>query len=135
MHASQKLFQRRRGSLTVEFAITVPILFLMVFAAIEFCGMNVMRHSVDNAAYEAARRGIVPGATATDVRNVANDIMATVGARNVQVVVDPSTIGSATPEITVTVTVPVANNGWIAPIFFSSADVLRGQCHLLREEL
>ena len=46
---------------SVEFAITAPIFFLFLLAAFEFGWMNVMRHTADNAAYEAARAAMVPG--------------------------------------------------------------------------
>lgn len=124
----------RKGAVTVEMALTVPILFLMVFASMEFAGMNVMRHTVDNAAYEAARHGIVPGATAADVVNEATSIMNAVGATNINVDVVPNTITNDTEEITVTVTVPVAGNGWMTPIFFDESSVLTGQCRMEREE-
>lgn len=127
--------RQRQGAVTVEMAIAVPILFLMVFAALEFCGMNVMRHSVDNAAYEGARRGIVPGATVADVETQANLIMAAAGATNIVVDVVPPVITNDIEELTVTITVPVADNGWITPIFFDRNDVLVGSCHMLREEL
>lgn len=126
--------RRRQGALAVEMALTVPILFMFVFAALEFAGMNVIRHTVDNAAYEAARRGIVPGATAADVVNEATQIMGFVGARNVTVDVVPATITQDTEEITVTVNVPVADNGWMTPIIFDPSDVMVGRCRMLREE-
>ena len=115
-------------------AIAVPFLFLFVFAALEFAGMNNMRHTVDNAAYEAARRSIVPGATSVDVIAEATSIMNAVGARNINVNVDPTTITNDTQEINVTVTVPVVGNGWLSPVFFADSDVLTGQCRMLREE-
>lgn len=125
---------KRRGALTVEMAIAIPILFLFLFASLEFCGMNNMRHSVDNAAYEAARRGIVPGATTADVVNEATTIMSYMGAQNVTVNVAPNPFDDDTPELTVTVSVPIASNGWVAPFFFRGGDDLVGQCRLLREE-
>ena len=134
MH-TRKSQRQRQGAVTVEMAIAVPILFLMVFAALEFCGMNVIRHSVDNAAYEGARRGIVPGATVADIEAQANLIMAAAGATNVVVDVNPPVIDVDTEELTVTITVPVVGNGWISPIFFSRDDVLVGTCRMLREEL
>lgn len=115
-------------------AITVPILFLMVFASLEFCGVNVQRHTADNAAYEAARRGIVPGATAQDVRDEANRIMAFVGARNITVDVTPATITDLTEELTVRVELPIADNGWLSPMFFSASDVVVRECRMSREE-
>lgn len=126
--------RRRKGAVTVEMAVTVPILFLFVFAALEFCGMNNMRHTVDNAAYEAARRGIVPGARTPDVVTEATNIMSFVGARNVNVTVDPAAFDDSTPELTVTVTVPAAGNGWLTPMFFRNTDMLVGQCRMAREE-
>jgi Flp pilus assembly protein TadG len=116
-------------------AFACPVFFVFLFAAFEFCGVNTIRHTVDNAAYEAARRGIVPGATDADVRSEANYIMSAVGARNVQIDIAPSPIRDETPEITVTVSVPLDGNGWIAPRFFSNSDVIRGRCHMFREEL
>ena len=106
----------------------------MVFASMEFAGMNVMRHTVDNAAYEAARHGIVPGATTADVVDEATSIMNAVGASNISVAVVPNTITNDTREITVTVTVPVAGNGWISPIFFDESSALTGECRMQREE-
>ena len=115
-------------------AIAAPILFMMLFAAIEFCGVNVQRHTADNAAYEASRRGIVPGATANDCIEVANRIMATVGANNVDVTVTPATIVDETETVTVNVTLPIAGNGWIAPIFFDDDDTVVAESTMLREE-
>ncbi len=54
--------------MTVEFAICFPLLLLFFFAAFEFCRANMIRQTADNAAYEGARRAIVPGATAEDAR-------------------------------------------------------------------
>lgn len=124
----------RRGAVTVEMAVTAPILFLLLFAALEFASMNNMRHSVDNAAYEAARRGIVPGATTAAVVNEANTIMGYVGARNATVTVVPNAFDDNTPELTVTVSVPIAGNGWVTPFFYDPADTIVGQCRLRRED-
>ena len=50
----------RRGAVAVEFAITVPFLFLILFGSIEFSRANMLRQTVSQAAYEAARRGDIP---------------------------------------------------------------------------
>ena len=54
----------RAGATAVEFAIVAPIFFLIMLASFEFSRLNVIRHTADNAAYEAARHAMVPGATA-----------------------------------------------------------------------
>jgi hypothetical protein len=88
---------------------------------------------VDNAAYEAARRGIVPNATVADVQAVAQQVMRAVGANGVQVLVNPAAINNNTPQLTVTVNVPLDANGWISPHFFAR-QTMSGVCTMKREE-
>lgn len=125
---------RRRGAHAVEFALTAPLLFLFVFTCVEFARMNSIRHTVDNASYEAARVGITPDGTNADVQAAALRIMAAVGARNSTVQTTPTVITPETEEITVTVTTPVADNGFIAPVFFADRELV-GQTTLNRETL
>src|SRR6185295_7284523 len=88
----------RRGAVAVEFAITAPIFFLFLLAAFEFGWMNVIRHTADNAAYEAARAAMVPGATAAEAKTKANSILGVVGARGAIVTVTPATLDIQTKE-------------------------------------
>src|SRR3990170_1920701 len=82
----------RRGATAVEFALTAPIFFMFLLAAFEFGWLNVIRHTADNAAYEAARTAMVPGATADEARAKANGLLAIVGARGASVTVTPATL-------------------------------------------
>jgi len=107
----------RRGATTVEFALTAPIFFLFLLAAFEFGWMNVMRHTADNAAYEAARHTMVPGAKASEAVAKANSILRVVGARGARVTVDPSTITEDTDAVTVTIDLPVSRNALVVPRF------------------
>jgi hypothetical protein len=93
-------------------------LFLTIFTSIEFARVHMIRHTVGNATYESARRGIVPGATATDVRDTANLLLSTASIAGATVTVTPSTIQPTSPQVTVDISVPLDSNGWIAPIFF-----------------
>ena len=52
--------RRSRRAPVVEFAIVAPIFFLFLMAAFEFGWLNVLRHTADNAAYEAARTRSCP---------------------------------------------------------------------------
>ena len=130
----QTRHSRRSGALTVEVAMIAPLLFLFFFTSIEFGRINVIRHSVDNAAYEAARAGIVPGASAATAENEARRIMGFVVARGVEVDVTPDIINIDTPQISVEVSVDADENGWITPYFFANSRTV-GTCTLRREEL
>ena len=121
----QRLRDRRsrRGATVVEFALTAPVFFLFLLAAFEFGWFNVMRHTADNAAYEAARHAMVPGATAAEARNKANSILNVVGTRGANVRVTPATVTPETDEITVTIDVPMNRNALILPLFMRNTTI------------
>jgi Flp pilus assembly protein TadG len=104
---------RRRGAATVEFALTVPILFALVLGAIEFSRANMLVHTTAIAATEAARKSIVPGATASEVRLKALDELRAVGIVDATVTVTPAEIVDDTTQVTVSLNVPVTlRNGY-----------------------
>ena len=124
--------RHRRGATAVEFAITAPILFLFVFAAVEFSRANMIRNTSTNAAYEGARRGIVPGASAADVQAAALAVVDSVLINGAQVTVSPATITPDTQQVTVTVQVPLDENGWVMPLFFAGKTIV-ADCTLRRD--
>lgn len=109
---------RRRGATTVEFALVAPVLFMMVFATIEFSRAVMLRHTCDIAAAEGARHGILPGSTAAECRSLALAELSVLGVRGATATVTPSTIRNTDAEVTVTVSVPIDTNGYIFPRFF-----------------
>jgi Flp pilus assembly protein TadG len=115
----QRNRRAKRGAVAVEFAISAPVFFLFLLAAFEFGWLNVLRHTADNAAYEAARAAMVPGATATDATAKANGILKIIGARGAKVTITPATLTTSTKAVTVAVDVPMRRNGLIAPRFTS----------------
>ena len=124
----------RCGAVAVEFALVAPILFLFVFGIIEFARLNMLRNSLENAAYEGARRGVIPGATAAEAEAEARRILNAVSVSNAQVGVSPAIIVSTTPEITVTVKVPLNGAAWL--FYFSSrSNVMTRSITLKREPI
>lgn len=109
----------RQGATAVEFAIVAPIFFILMLASFEFSRLNVIRHTADNAAYEAARHAMVPGATAAEAVAKANSILRTVGTRGARVTITPTTLGPDVDTINVSIDVPLNQNGWIVPKFTS----------------
>ncbi|MEM6330541.1 MAG: TadE family protein [Planctomycetota bacterium] len=124
----------RAGATAVEFAIVAPVFFTVVFAMFEFSRVNVLRHTADNAAYEAARVAMVPGATAGDAVAEANRLMGVVGARGVRVAVDPPSLGPATRQVTVSVEVPMSENSLVVSRFTNNA-TLRSESTLRTERV
>jgi Flp pilus assembly protein TadG len=116
-HDVNGLAQSRTGAVAVEFAITAPIFLLFLLAAFEFGWLHVIRHTADNAAYEAARTAIVPGATSAEARAKANSLLNVVGARGAKITITPSSITNATTEVTVAIDTPMKSNGLITPRF------------------
>ncbi len=123
---------QRLGAVAVEFALTAGLLFLVIFTAIEFMRVNTIVNSAENAAYEGARTGIVPGATVKEVKAAATSMIQAIGVRGATVTVDPTPIAEDTPEITVTIAVPLDKNSFVAPRFFLG-DTLTKTCTLSRE--
>ena len=102
--------ESRRGATAVEFVITAPIFFLVLFGALELSRANLIRNSCENAALEGARRGILPGATAQNCRDASETLLDIVRIQDYNVTVDPSTITDQTEQVTVTVQVDLTAN-------------------------
>lgn len=115
----------RRGATAVEFAITAPVVFLFFFAAFEFCRVAMIRHTADNAVYEAARLAIVPGGTAAEATAEAERVLATVGATDFAITVTPNVIEKSTPEVTVRIRVPLDQNSFVPVKYFAGETVER----------
>jgi hypothetical protein len=111
----------RQGATAVEFVIVAPIFFLLLLASFEFSRLNVIRHTADNAAYEAARNAMVPGATAAEAIAKANSILRVVGTRGARVTIDPTTLGPDVDSINVRIDIPLDQNGWVVPRFTRSS--------------
>lgn len=116
---------RREGALAVEFALVVPIVFVLFFGAFEFCRVAMIRHTVDNAVYEGGRRGIIPGGSAQDVSREAQRVLSTIGITGANINVVPARITPTTEEVTVTVTVPLDENTFLPARHFAGRTVTR----------
>ena len=113
----------RTGATAVEFAIVAPLFFVLVIASLEFGRLNIIRHTADQAAYEAARDAMVPGATAAEARARAERMLRIIGTRGARVTVTPAVIDADTEEISVEVDIPMNQNGWITPRFSKNATI------------
>ncbi len=117
------LSNQRRAAVTVEVAVTIPIVIVMLFASIEFCRVTMLRSTMQTAAYEAARAGIVPGATKEKVVNRAEEILKLARASDYTIQVIPEFIDDSTSQLSVLVSVPMSTNGYGIAKFFKNASI------------
>ena len=110
-------FGYRPGAVLVEMAITSSLVFLFFFAALEFCRVAMIRHTVENALYEGARAGIVPGATTAEVSTKARSVMQRSGIAGATIDVLPAVIENSTREVRVRIRLPL-DSGLFAPSRF-----------------
>lgn len=90
--------EHRRGAAVVEFALVVPLFFMLVFGIIEFGQGFMVSQLINSAAREGARVAITPGSTNAEVQQTVLDVI-------------ERTSGTAADNVTVTITVtPDGNN-------------------------
>lgn len=121
----------RCGVTTVEFAIAVSLLFIVVFSTIEFSRVSMLRHAVDSAAYEGARNAISPGATVSDAEDRANQLLAANGLRDGTVTVEPNPLTESATSVRVRVELPVDSNSWL--VRFLGGRTVTSSCQLMTE--
>ncbi|MEZ6137719.1 MAG: pilus assembly protein [Pirellulaceae bacterium] len=109
----------RTGAVTVEFAICASVFFMTAFTLLEFSRFMFVRHSVEMVAYEAARQGVVPGATADNVNSRAQSLLNASGIKQATVAIQPPVINSLTEEVSVTVSCNFSENSWLPPTFLT----------------
>jgi Flp pilus assembly protein TadG len=126
--------RRRRGALSVEVAICLPILFVFLFACYEIAHANMLLHATESAAYEAARVGIVPGAKPDKIRAAATFVLNSVGATNFTVNITPDPITNSSEKVRIDIRVPFRGNTSV-PRMFVKDPTFHGQCELSREVL
>ncbi len=122
---SKSLTRNRWGAATVEFALCAPVFFFLIFGGIELSRVNMLIHTVESSLLQGARRGIIPGATAEQCRQAAQDVLDIGRIRTSTITVSPSTITDLTTSVTISVSVPLDNNGYQASSIFLGKTIAR----------
>jgi Flp pilus assembly protein TadG len=115
-------FGRRnaRGVAAAELAVCLPIVVLMVLATIEACSAVFLKQSLTVAAYEGVRTALEEGATAKNVRDTCNQILADRRVKGGSVRVRPANIDALQPGdfVDITVSAPAAANSVVPANFY-----------------
>jgi Flp pilus assembly protein TadG len=140
MAAIRSSCSQRRGASLVEFAVVAPVFFFMVLGLIEIGRACMVSELLTEAARRACRQGVLEGTDTTTIQSAATDYLTSVGinGESADVYINDLPAGTtnvaampAYTEITVVVTVPIANVAW-TPIWFVPG-TLSGQFTMRRE--
>jgi Flp pilus assembly protein TadG len=129
---TKKRHNKRHGAITVEVALCLPVLILLLFGCYELARTNMILHGTQSAAYEGARTGIIPGATPDKIENSVGFVLRTLGVNDFVVETIPAVIQPDTEFVEVNVRVSVANNLSLPRLFVEDPTFL-GTCRLKRE--
>ena len=113
-------------------ALVLPLVFTFTFAVVEFSRVNMILNTMENACYEGARKGITPGASASDASTETQRLLDILGVTGETITVTPAAILSTTETVTVSVDVPLQQNTYAITNFFTGITVTRS-CTLNRE--
>jgi Flp pilus assembly protein TadG len=125
----------RKGLVTVEYAVVLSLVLVVLWGIIEFGRMVLVADCLVQAAQEGARVGIVPGSTTAQVTAEINTILANSYITGATVTTTPADITTLkTGEtLTVNVKVPFSAVTWLPSPQFLQGKVLKSSCVMLRE--
>lgn len=103
---------RRRGVATVELALVLPVLLILIFGTLEICQRLLLRESAAVAAYETARLAARRHATAEEAISRGLSILEGRGIDGGSVQLSPTSLVNASTgeELQVTVAIPIEDN-------------------------
>jgi Flp pilus assembly protein TadG len=107
----------RRGMATVELAVCLPVLVVIVFGFMEATNAIFLKERLTSAAYEGARRVTAPTQTSATGIAAANAVLTQFGISGSSVTVTPTVTSSTATgtKVTVTVSAPFSSNSCMKP--------------------
>lgn len=97
----------REGVAAVEFAITFPIILIIFLGTIELANLNYLRNLTNDAAFQVARKMIVPGAEQQDAIAESEQLLGQLRISGAEF-----HIQEGADKVYVQVSVPIARNSW-----------------------
>ena len=127
--------RNRRGTAAVEFALVVPVFFLLVFGMIEYGRMVMVQQVITNASREGARVGVLDGSTSSDVSTAVKNYLSAASISGASTTCSPSTPSSAGygQPVAVTVSVPFRSVSWLPTPLFLGGKTLTATSTMRRE--
>jgi hypothetical protein len=102
MPSRKSNLRNRRGGATIEFAISLPLLLIVIFGSIDICERIFFKQSVSLVAYEGARLATRRSATSANVIARCQQMMRERRIDNGEVILSPGTIDNLPPTTPIT---------------------------------
>ena len=124
----------RRAAATVEFAVCLPVVFLVVFGSIQAASMMFLRQAALQAAYEGVKVGIRDKGTDDRVRAAAQSVIDGRRLTGVSIDIQPSNVDTlaAGTIVDVSVTIPSDENT-LFPFGMFTGRVVGGNAVMVKE--
>ncbi len=126
---------KRRGTATVELAVSLPVIVLLVFGGIEAANFIQLKQDLTICAYEAAKKATRDNASMQEAIDRFNEIATAKGISGATITFTPdfnSSTASGT-EITVQVTAPAESNYEMPVDFFQNRN-LSAEVTMVRQQ-
>jgi Flp pilus assembly protein TadG len=126
---------RRCGAAVVEFAITAPVLFLLVIGMIDVGRAVMVQNLITNAARDGARSAVLDGSTAESVQTQVTEYLAASTITGITVTVSPTplTLADLGDPVSVTVEVPFGAVSWLPSSEYFQGATLQATVVMRRE--
>lgn len=123
----------RSGVATVEFAVLLPIMVLILVGTIECTSMIFLQQSLEIVCYETVRAAARPQSLSADAETRGNELIVDRGLVGVTLTIDPPEV-DAMPQgdpITVSATAGTSENAFFPVTFFP--DTLTAEAVMVRQ--
>lgn len=123
----------RRGAATLETAVSIPLLIILVFGSIEMANAVFLKQTVNLAAYEAAKLITRPGSNQALAETRVAEIMTARRVTTYTLSFSP-TVNTATPrgtQVTVTLSAPASNLSY-GPLRFMTGKTVTATVNMVR---
>lgn len=108
----------RAGTTSVEFALILPVIFLIFLGSLEIVGLNHLRNMANHTSYDAARTMIMPGKDSKEAKQEVQETLSKVGIRDADIQINESS-----DTVDVRVSIPIKGNTWVTGNIFKGNEI------------
>lgn len=131
---ASKTGRRRKATATVELAVCLPLIVLLVFGGIEAANGIFLKQGLTAAAYETAKVATTMGYTSADALARGNQVLTARGFQNAVLDIQPpvsTTPASGTPVV-VTATAPTSDNAVSPLVLYGGGNTVVARITMIR---